>query len=137
MFGCNSEDIADKWINYILQGATFTKYIEDSMKNELSKQSENKQAVFNSYFGETNEEIELEDPKSSKLKKSEKHALIDETSDPDDSQLSTVPGRDSEDRETEDMINLLIDEKVYFKSFEIVKILGAGAFGKVFKVYHK
>ena len=136
MFGCNSEEIADKWIKYITQGTTFTKYIEESMKNELSKQTENKPAVFDGYFGETAEEIELEDPKSSKAKKSEKLILSDETVDPDESQISTVPGRDADElRETDEMLNLLVDDKVYFKSFEILKVLGAGAFGKVFKVY--
>ena len=39
-----------------------------------------------------------------------------------------------ENKEAEEQLNQLLDEKVYFKSFEVIKELGAGAFGKVFKV---
>jgi len=138
MFGCYNEQITEMWIDYIQQGIAFANYMDELLKKEISQDPEDKSETVDSVFGQqTNEEFELEDAKPTKKKNDDKSKNDD--GDDDDTLVATNTSMEKEDdqKEAEEQLNQLMDEKVYFKSFEILKVLGAGAFGKVFKVRKK
>jgi len=136
MFGCYNEEVTEMWIDYVQQGIAFANYMDEQLNKEISQDPEDKSEAVESVFGQTqNEEIELEDVKPSKKKNDEKSSRDD--ADEDDTLVSnTSMEKDEDPKEAEEQLNQLMDEKIYFKSFEILKVLGAGAFGKVFKVYY-
>jgi len=86
-------------------------------ENDLNEQSKNLS------IGLISPEIKEEKPKTSQLKSTLPHRTIQET------------WENRENQNPTEVILLEEEEKINFKSFQILKIIGAGAFGKIFLVF--
>ena len=138
---CKNEETANKWVTYMIQGVVYANYLEDKLKEEMNK-NEN-ESVVTEYIQQNTEEIELEDNSPVKVENGEKKAngYYEDAKMPDDRRREegkTAERRRGDiDPQDQEDLNKLVDEKVNFNSFEILKVLGSGAFGKVYKVRKK
>ncbi|CAD8097991.1 unnamed protein product [Paramecium sonneborni] len=160
ILACKNEHIAKKWVEYIYKATVYYQYIEEKIKegtldpNLIDKNIEVQ-------IEDTNVKAPSSDPppkqlspeQSISLPRDEATLIQKRLSNPEPAhRYSQSPPRTSE-IEQQKSINqsqqqlqssvlegqneLLKDSKVTFDSFEIIKELGSGAFGKVFLVKHK
>lgn len=140
IFACRNVHVANKWVVYLVQGAIYANYVENLLKEE-SLRSQDLSQIALTYFDQTSDEIELNDDEPGEslrnIPPSEQNQLleqnlanhrIEENKGEDDEEF--VPRRSAEKKN-------LRREKVCFESFKILKVLGSGAFGKVYKVEKK
>ena len=160
-------------MKYIYQGTLYTLYVEDKLKEALSRlgdNAENDQDALSNDSQKAQETIEIIDKKispanakvdnifnlstssgekspdngspnsrrKSSYKKGDEEIVINiKTNDENGNNFHNLAAGvklKDQDRRNLEEINKFIDEKVNFKSFDIIKVLGSGAFGKVYKV---
>lgn len=129
LLACFNEETANKWVTYILQGIVYANYIDAHMKKQNHPKGLNAEenAEIN-YFEEASEEVELEDNPPAPAPSADKGA-------PKSPKNSKNKKEKSGDTSVE--LNMNGQERVNFKSFEVVSVLGSGAFGRVYKVVKK
>ncbi|CAD8176434.1 unnamed protein product [Paramecium pentaurelia] len=160
ILACKHEHIAKKWVEYIYKATVYYQYIEEKMKegtldpNLIDKNTEvliediNAKAPSSDPFPK-----QLSPEQSISLPRDEASLIQKRLSNPEPvHRYSQSPPRNSEIEQPkpisqsqqqlqssimESQNELLKDSKVNFESFEIIKELGSGAFGKVFLVKHK
>lgn len=146
---------------YIIQGAVYTNFLEQNIEKEVTKSmAGGTGSEIASYFGRVTDEIELDDIPSKKdglnmrsqapVGKSDTTTKTRQTSSFQDDRTPPVKKQEEQKKvekiekvqaqeikptlEDEDALLEVFDEKVNFQSFQILKVLGSGAFGKVYKV---
>ncbi|CAD8181669.1 unnamed protein product [Paramecium octaurelia] len=158
LLACKHDHIAKKWVEYIYKATVYHQYIEEKIKdgtldpNLIDKNTE----VF---IEDSNSKAPSSDPppkqlspeQSISLPRDEASIIPTRLSNPEPSnRYSQSPPRNTEIEQPKAMSQslpqpsimesqneLLKDSKVTFDSFEVIKELGSGAFGKVFLVKHK
>ncbi|CAD8085494.1 unnamed protein product [Paramecium primaurelia] len=160
ILACKNEHIAKKWVEYIYKATVYYQYIEEKIKegtldpNLIDKNTE-------VLIEDTNTKGPSSDPppkqlspeQSISLPRDEATLIQKRLSNPEPAnRYSQSPPRNSEIEQPkqisqsqqqlqssimESQNELLKDSKVTFDSFEVLKELGSGAFGKVFLVKHK
>jgi len=110
IFACQNEETANKWVTYIIQGSVYTNYMENRLQNQAKKDKEIKEKKddYNYFDDVTSEEIILDDPTP-----------------------ANSPNKVDKNKVEVD------PTKINFSSFEVLTVLGSGAFGKVYKVIKK
>jgi len=111
IYACHNEETANQWVKYIIQGVVYANYVEGKLQKEKNKKGakESQKEAIN-YFEDPSEEVVIDDPVPA-------------------SKLGSKNGSKEDPK--------LKDGQVNFNSFEVVSILGSGAFGRVFKVVRK
>ena len=178
IFATKSEEPINEWVKYISQGTVYTNYIEDKLKETVSKLGQDIESIeneqnsllhdtqkaqeiieiidkldnnmnpinnnFNAPLVNRNEKtsdyVSPDPQRKSPSKKGDNEAIRNFKSSDDygnnSQNFEEVIKLKEQDRKDLDEINKFIDEKVNFKSFDIIKVLGSGAFGKVYKVFY-
>jgi serum/glucocorticoid-regulated kinase 2 len=152
IYGCKTKENADNWVRFIYQGIIFTNFLDgilrkqandelepgdqDYLKHALNYQNMDEVELFDikakimndSVIDRFEEEVRAAGPPAPAKKKAEKTKSRNRTgskgSIPDDAQAEI-------DRE------LKGQTQVSLRDFDIIKVLGSGAFGKVYKVKEK
>jgi len=132
---CNNEEVANQWQYYIVQGSIYATYIEEKLKKELI--SNDKMCLVESCMRmEYQTEIELFDEKSEELKTdtlSTTRTRADTI--PTLSDLPPLQSKEENQILQEDNCQIHFNEsEMSLDSFDILKVLGVGSFGKVFMV---
>jgi len=132
---CNNEEIANQWQYYIVQGSIYSTYLEEKLKKELNS-NERMSIVESCMRIENQKEIELLDEKYEELKTDS----LSTTRTRADTlpTLSDLPqsffkeeGQTTPEKNCQKNFQ---DQEVNLDSFEILKDLGSGSFGKVYMV---
>jgi len=129
VFGCHDESVVDQWISYIKKAAEYTIVTEKRIKFAI-KNSTNNFSILGSCIAKEgkSEEVILYDEKSPEFKDDENKLFESE------SNRSNVREQNS-DRQSVQSDSP--KEKVSLSSFEILKEIGSGSFGKVYKARKK
>ena len=151
ILACHNEEIANQWVTFLIQGAVYTNFLEENLEKVVKRSMiTGDGGEIASYFGRIKEEIELDDlpPNQNGINtKSQAQALKDKptflerltSSFQMNSKSSTKRPEEkkeivtSKNKNNEEVSNVS-DEKINFQSFQILNVLGSGAFGKVYKV---
>lgn len=134
ILGCHNEEIANQWVTFIIQAAVYTNYLEENLQKEVKKSMAQKQGGnVAGCFGQITDEIELDDiPPKKNATQSQAAPLKN-----DQSKRATGSFQENTNGKNEKADEAILegfDERVNFQSFKILKVLGSGAFGKVYKV---
>jgi serum/glucocorticoid-regulated kinase 2 len=160
IFATRSEEAINQWVKYIYQGAIYALFVEDKLKETVTKMAENFDNSMEQDMIQKNQEcIEIIDtevltpinaqssssgtgaksqegsPSRVKLQKDGETGEIVLDVKAEDKALGPKGVRlKPQDIQDLEELNRFVDEKINFKSFDVLKILGQGAFGKVYKV---
>ncbi len=150
MFACHNQEIANQWVTFIIQGAIYTNYLEENLEKEVKKSAI--QGVNNSiasYFDRIKDEIELDDlppdhqginNQSQAKQHKQKGSLLNRFTNSFQVNRKIQTKKKEEIKKTNEKdlqaknSHKTSNEKVNFKSFQLLSVLGSGAFGKVYKV---
>jgi len=131
VFGCHDESVVDQWISYIKKAAEYTIVTEKRIKIEITK-STNNFSILGSCIAKEgkSEEVILYDCKSPEFRDEENRRAEPEFS------KSTLKEQSFEHRQSMRPTQVP-KEKLSLSSFEILKEIGSGSFGKVYKARKK
>lgn len=140
IMACNTEEAANQWLYYIMQGSVYSTYLDEKFKKELSLSGEKSAFMKSCIAINLQKEVELVDEKQ-EIAKCETLSCSRTRAETIHS-LSELPpamiggciksfseANESYDKTEEEVVNL--------DSFEIIKEVGSGSFGKVFMVQKK
>ena len=137
VMACNTEEAANQWLYYIMQGSVYSTYLDEKFKKELSLSGERSAFMKSCISINLQKEVELPDEKqefvkcetlSSSRTRAETLHSLSELPPP---LVGECVRNFSENIQLE---HDKIEETVNLDSFEIIKEVGSGSFGKVFMV---
>ena len=140
VLACHNEEIANQWVTFIIQAAVYTNYLEENLQKEVRKSMAQKAGGnVAGCFGQITDEVELDDLPPSKNPATKSLAASPKGAKGAGQKTNSSFQGDQDGKQKaegkEEEANLEgFDEKVNFQSFKILKVLGSGAFGKVYKV---
>lgn len=150
IYACKYQSTSQEWVTFIYKAAAYSRTMEDQLKKNsynlkviatISSNAIERPAEFFELKDEQRPEDHEKLPKKSDNKDQSPKSNIENESKP--KIIKQISPPNTPDKKISEKTNILKKEpsfsknKIGFKDFQVIRILGAGAFGKVYLVHKK